>query len=115
MRDPVENLPIVVKDTEYLDGRGDIARRMICYANYCPVCQEYWHQRVKGFKDSVAFYCETIVNVSGLPMYDMQVRYEPIQPGESMADAIRRIYAAYPTARLLADSAKSDASEFVRV
>ncbi len=103
MRDPVENLPIVVRDHEYVDGRGDIARRKICYANYCPACQEYWHQRVKGFKDRVGFTC------------GMRVRYEPIQPGESMADAIRRIYTAYPNARLLADSAKSDASEWNRV
>ncbi len=115
MRDPVENLPIVVRDQEYVDGRGTITRRKICYANYCPACQEYWHQRVKGFKDKVAFYCETLVNVCGLPMHDTRVRYEPIQPGESMADAIRRIYTAYPNARLLADSAKSDASEWNRV
>ncbi len=112
MRDPVENLPIVVKATEYFDGRGDTTRRKVCYDNYCPSCQEYWHQRINGFKDKVAFYCETIVNVHGLPMYDMRVRYEPIQPGESMGDAIRRIYVAYPTARLMADSAKSDASEW---
>ena len=46
MRDPIENLPIVVGDSEYVDGKGDTTRRKVCYSRYCPTCQEYWHQRI---------------------------------------------------------------------
>ena len=64
--------------------------------------------RVNGAKDSVAFYVDEFVNVQVLFMYRQPVRFERIQPGESMSEAITRIYTNYPGAKLM-DGAKKDA------
>ncbi len=54
--DPVSNLPMMVKDTLYIDGDGYMVRGNLCFTRYCPSCANYWKERLG-------------LDISGLPTY----------------------------------------------
>jgi hypothetical protein len=83
--DHMGNLPMLADVKGYSDGYGARKRRIVCYAEYCPACQTYWHERLRGPVLHLLYWVEdgTSWNAVG--------KAESIAAGETRGDAMDRV------------------------